>query len=236
MKFRVFGDSHAAYCFDRVDEAEIHWLGPVTMHRFAGEAAATVRDRVRVYEAGDVFAFIFGEIDIRCHVGRIAQLKERPVAEITEDLVRRYVLGIGEISVTFPGARTIILQPPFPADRRPNADLPYFGSHSERIAIHRDLSMRLEAAAAERRLAFLPFPKRYATEAGGLARRYSDDGVHIMPCEAEELVRQLNLSLGMRLRFRRSWIDVFRRRANYYGGGSLRRRGGLRRTYPGSAG
>lgn len=232
MALYVFGDSHSAFCFDRVPEAQIHWLGARTMHRFSSEASSVLQRCVGAATPGDVFVFVFGEIDVRCHLLKVATRTGAPLSAVIEDLAERYALSIACAMTAFEGCHAVLLQPPFPTDRRPNPDLPFVGTLDQRIEAHRMLSVQLNIEAHKHGIKYLGFPKKYSAQRGDLCRKYSDDGVHIMPVEAGKLVSSLSSLLGKRLSFERAWGDIFARRINYYTGKKLRRRGGMRRHHP----
>lgn len=227
----VFGDSHAAFCFDRVPEAQIHWLGPRTMHRFSLEADSVLPTRVATAAPGDVFVFVFGEIDIRCHILNIAERNGTQVSAVVEELVGRYVSSVALAMPRYKGCRAVLMQPPFPSDRRPNPEFPFVGTLDQRVEAHQILSSQMRSEAAKRGLLYLEIPKKYSTSGGGLRRMYSDDGVHIMPVEAGFLISSMGELIGRRVIFERSWLDVWARRANLVTGKKLSRRGGMLRKY-----
>ncbi|MCK8780185.1 hypothetical protein M0654_09330 [Rhizobium sp. NTR19] len=223
MRLHVCGDSHSAYCFDRFENAVIKWLGPLTMHRAARDAEQIIRPLLSDVEADDIVVFILGEIDIRCHLIPVAERSGSSVDDEAAKLAHRYVLAISQL--IGPSNAAVIVQPPYPADRRSNPELPFIGSLQHRIDTHQALSKHLMLAADAAGLHYLPFPRKYADARGGLRRKFSDDGVHIMPVEAAALAKSLSSLLDMKIKFHHSPLDIIRRRWNYLFGGSLRRRG-----------
>lgn len=225
MILHVFGDSHSAYCFDGIKEASINWLGPVTMHRVARDGPSFVTSLVRDPKASDVIVLMFGEIDIRTHLIPVAERTGRAVELEAQELAVRYVRRIAELKDYVKGATLVVAEPPFPSKRRPNAELPFAGTLAQRVLVHSAVSNALRQTAEAHGISFLRMPRRYATKSGSLKRIYSDDGVHIMPCEAKAYASAVSNLLGRRVRFRRSSLDIFLRRWNYVFGGPLRRRG-----------
>lgn len=223
MRLHVFGDSHSAYCFDRFQGAEISWLGPKTMHRAAREVAEIVPALIETPHDDDVIVLIFGEIDIRCHLVPIAERSGLTIDVEAEALARRYIQSLKALKERMQGMRVVIVQPPFPCDRRPNSELPFRGSLEQRIEAHKALSKHLQAEADD--ILFLPMPQRYASKNGSLRRKFSDDGVHIMPVEAAPIAAELAKLLGARIKFNHAPVDIVRRRWNHLFGGSLKRRG-----------
>lgn len=225
MRVHVFGDSHAAYCFDRIDEATIYWVGPVTMHRAAKEAAQFVPKLMADRTETDALVFMFGEIDIRCHLVSVANRMNTTVEHEAKILAERYVETVAEIKRTLAFQKVVIAQPPFPTDRKPSADFPFSGSIEDRILAHKALSSHLKRISSSKGLLFLPFDPKYSNPDGTLQRKFSDDGVHIMPIEAKALAKSLERLLSAQLTFLAAPIDVARRRWNYIFNGPLRSRG-----------
>src|SRR5690242_3783812 len=89
---RVFGDSHAKYLFDNIRGIEVNWLGPVTMHRVGRDGLWFLREKHLAPD--DWLLTVFGEIDARCHVGRIADERNTSYEEVAFDLVARYIRSI----------------------------------------------------------------------------------------------------------------------------------------------
>lgn len=148
------------------------------------------------------------------------------IADVVDDLARRYVRRIAETR-----SHAVIMQPPPPANRRPNVDLPFVGTLRERVQAHGLLTIALARETAAHGLPYLTLPRRYSERDGSLRRVYSDDGVHIAPSEAGPVITNLERLTGAAIEFRRSPWEVIGRRANYYFGGTLRRRSQLLRQY-----
>lgn len=231
MRLHVFGDSHSAFCFDRFRDTQIHWLGPRTMHGFSRDAPVIINRRVDYATENDIFLFIFGEIDIRCHIIRISNESGKHVPEITKVLVERYVHSVYETMLSYPDCRAILAQPPFPSDRRPNPAFPFIGTLEQRIAAHTIMGCHLQTEANRYGFLYLPFPQAYKTRDGGLIRKYSDDGVHIMPSEAREIVKSIETLTNAKIAFDMPWSEIVLRRIDYFLGRKLSRRGGLQRVY-----
>lgn len=225
MSIYVFGDSHSAYCFECLDGALIHWLGPITMHRIARDGVAFISKLVKRFQDDDVVLFTVGEIDIRCHLLPISVDKQTSVEDIAQDLAKRFIEKLVSFRLTNPSVKIVVVQPPFPADRRPNPDLPFTGTIEERVHIHNVLGDHLEKLCDRSGLFFLKMPSRYMDRNGVLRRKYSDDGVHIIPCEAEVLVKNLSRLISQDLHFNRRPMTILRRRWSYFWGASLRRKG-----------
>ena len=97
MRIVVIGDSHSVFCFGGIVEAEIYWLGPVTMHRVGRDGLRRLLfDKRRWIGWSSVEAAIlsFGEIDCRSHVETVASRTGRSVDAVLEELAGRYIEAV----------------------------------------------------------------------------------------------------------------------------------------------
>ncbi|SCX25533.1 hypothetical protein DSM25558_3809 [Agrobacterium sp. DSM 25558] len=224
MNIHVVGDSHSAYCYENFLETQIYWLGPVTMHRFARDGFDVLDQLLPTLSKEDFLMVVVGEIDIRCHVVGVAAKKGRDVEDVCRELATNFVEKLTAYTERH-GINAIISQPMFPANRRPNPDLPFVGTVEERVEAHYFLSSFLSEQCRVKNISFLKLPSEFRGRDGLLARKYSDDGVHIVPCEAAPLVKSLQKLIGRKCRFKRDIILILKRRFRYYTGQKLRRQG-----------
>lgn len=202
MKLHVFGDSHAEYLFKRVVEADVHWLGPWTMHRVARDGAYFVHDMLRDYKSGDGIVLVFGEIDIRCHLGRVADRDARPLDVLVAELAIAYVEAAAALLHSFPAAKIIVVEPVPPITPTSiNPDFPIYGSEADRIEIHKRLAAILKVLCTSHNLIYFAIPRRYFTRRGSLKLRLSDGTAHVAQDEADMFCRSLSHHLNTRLTF-----------------------------------
>ena len=180
MNLAVFGDSHAQFCFDRILDAEIVWLGPVTMHR-VGRDSAWFLDGWQPRQPGSDIVFLFGEIDVRCHVGRISDQTGVPREKICADLAFNYLEAIVQRQPDLPCRHRVVCCVPPPADGAGlrNADFPVYGTWQDRANVTRHLNESLRRECASRNVLFLDFSADYSTPEGFLVPELSDGSVHI---------------------------------------------------------
>ncbi len=95
----VFGDSHAHYLFSRAPGAIVNWLGPYTMHRIGRDGVDFLGRRVN---DGDKVLFVFGEIDVRCHMVRVDRERGNGIESVATDLASRYTAAVMQASVGLP--------------------------------------------------------------------------------------------------------------------------------------
>jgi len=171
----TFGDSHSWFLFGDVPAIDANHIGPVTMHRVGRDDAWFIRDHD--IPAGHLVLCVFGEIDVRCHVGKIADREGVSRLAVVEDLVRRYLRAIRG---RWPGRLAVMgVLPPASNETIMNQDYPWYGSWSDRIVIRRAVNAELLRQCAPLGIAYLDVPQIYAGPEGGLDHRFSDGHVHI---------------------------------------------------------
>jgi lysophospholipase L1-like esterase len=203
MTLHVFGDSHSKFLFERFKGAQIHWLGPVTMHRVGRDGLQSlVKDEVTL-GPDDWAVFVFGEIDLRCHLLKVADEQGSPREKVIEDTASRYMAAISAFCQGHGVRNAVICGVVPPADPIwKNADYPVYGSLKERIAARRFFNKSLRSLSREHGMAFLSIPRRYETWQGGLKRYLSDGGLHIASDCTGAVCRQLAKVIGLALQFR----------------------------------
>src|SRR5579872_2784969 len=87
----VYGNSHAA-SFAEIPGCIIKWTGPTTMHRIGRDGLSFLDLRMKEIEEGATIVFVYGEIDVRCHIGKQRDLFGRKQDEIIDSLARNYLL------------------------------------------------------------------------------------------------------------------------------------------------
>lgn len=196
----VFGDSHAQFCFDRIKGAQINWLGPVTMHR-VGRDGAWFLNGWQPVEPGLDVVFIFGEIDVRCHIGRISDETSVSRQELCTQLVDRYLNALEMQRSALDIGRIVVSCVPPPADGAglDNIDFPVYGTWADRAEITRLLNHSLREGCAARNVLFLDFHSDYSTPEGFIISDLSDGSVHIAKRHTGAVLAKLESLLQRRL-------------------------------------
>jgi hypothetical protein len=194
----VFGDSHASFCF-RIYEPHIspdffnflyekngnstlyHFkLFPysgVTMHRVGRDGLRFVDLKNYPIQENDVVIFIYGEVDIRYHIGKQRDLMKRDLNEIINTLVTNYISTITDNKKQFSNLNCIVVSivPPIAG----LAGLPFYGTLHDRIDIHKKLNATLHHFCQQNNLLYLDIVDIYAKADGSLNEQLSDGSVHI---------------------------------------------------------
>jgi len=181
MAIHVFGDSHAKWCFRNIKECVLHLQGPVTMHRIGRDGIDFLDLRSFDVEEKDTAVFVFGEIDVRSHIGRQRDEKGRTLAEILDTLAENYIETILRNRENYNHLQCIVFAviPPTHNKREENPEFPFYGSIEDRIQITKELNKRLIRNCLNHNISVLNVYDLYCTEKGDLKEIYVDVVVHI---------------------------------------------------------
>lgn len=166
------------------------------MHRVGRDSAWFLKETTR--GEANLAVFVFGEIDVRCHIEKVAISSKVPVQEIIQQLVSRYLSALHRNS-SYP--RNVIVGVPPPADGPglENREFPVFGTIQRRIEITRELNDRLAKECSSQGFLFLKIPSFYENSSGTLDPMLSDGSVHVRPEFAWPVVKNLETLTGNRL-------------------------------------
>ncbi len=202
MALHVFGDSHSVACFGRISEIDMHWVRAVTMHRIGRDGADFLLEGITILP-GDILIFVFGEIDVRAHIGRIADATGRPRRELLEELVDAFLTSISRAAANLGDVRVILTSvvPPSPSHLADTKAFPVWGTLDDRVALTIALNRMLANGARKLGFDFLDFHADYADQAGAMIAGLSDGGVHIAPGYTEPIFHKLQELVGTPLSF-----------------------------------
>lgn len=199
----VLGDSHAFFCFNNTqsgitaDEMStfhyvkdgkscslsfyIHWLGSRTMHRVGRDGLSGLNIKRFGVKEGDVVVFLFGEVDVRCHIGKQRDQFKRSQAEVIQTLASNYLRTIYENKRQYKNITCIVASVTPPCDRGYNPSYPFYGPLQDRVRITQELNEALSLHGQRLGIHFLDIYSMYAQEDGSLGVALSDGIVHISP-------------------------------------------------------
>ncbi len=181
--FFIVGDSHVR-AFEGIPDCEILWLGPLLMHRVGRDSLDLSK-----YQLGKetIVIYVFGEIDVRCHIGKQRDLKMRDEKEVIETLAQKFI----EAVLKNPYQSIVYNVIPPTLDGGGNPDYPAWGSLSDRVRLTKQLNEELKRLCNQNQIYFLDVYEAYSREDGSLRIELSDGNVHIDPRFNEPLYRQL---------------------------------------------
>ena len=205
-KIHVVGDSHASFCFTNVipvgvkrehsvytlplpDQSSgkgfrklaccIHWMGPMTMFRVGRDQLRAVHLRQMGVREKDITVFVFGEIDVRCHIEKQSQLQNRSMEAVVEDLIKAYLAAILRNKALFKQLQCVVCTVVPPTDKAFNVKFPFYGALDTRISLTKHLNAVLRQQCAAYGLPVLDLYTPHCTAHGDLRYECSDGGVHI---------------------------------------------------------
>lgn len=194
---RIIGDSHAiAYLnnhekFPNLRNIKVQYAGPITMHRIGRDQFEILDLRKYGTNENDIIVFVFGEIDTRCHIGKIRDEQNKSLDEIIETLTDKYFEAILKNIKMYSNVRCIISGVAPPTNNGFNSSYPRYGTIEDRIFIVKKLNSLLFQKSQSLGIGFIDSYTPYANPDGTLDLNRAEIQVHIDRKHNEELLRQL---------------------------------------------
>lgn len=174
----VIGDSHSQE-FANIQGCKIHYLGPRTMHRVGRDGLHLIDFQQLGIQEEDTVIFAFGEIDVRCHIGKQRDLRNRELNEIIETLITNYFKTITDNLSNYKHLNIITYTVTPPVLVAWNIEYESYGSLEDRVAISRLLNQKLIEMSLLFGFKTIDVYNDYADENGMLREDLSDGSVHI---------------------------------------------------------
>ncbi|MGB7537880.1 MAG: SGNH/GDSL hydrolase family protein [Anaerolineales bacterium] len=192
--WHAIGDSHAKYIFSGARGFQVHYLGPVTMHRVARDGRNFLRLQDFNVHDRDILIWCLGEIDVRCHIVKQAPLQTAAINVIAGKLAGSFLESVAEIQRDARQLGTIVLAVIPPTDNVYDREYPMVGSLKERIEARNALNDALREGCAARGFHFLDPYASFMDPAGALKEGMSDGNVHCGSAFASLIVDQVRQS------------------------------------------
>ena len=199
----VFGDSHGYHCFnnseslitqnevssfvysdgkeERIIDFSIYWLGGKTMFAIGRDGLHYLNIKKYNVKNNDAAVFVFGEVDVRCHIGKQRDQNKRDLKEIIHSLALNYIATIKKNRDFYDNLTCVIMSVIPPTDNGYNSAMPYYGSLQERVELTCILNQTLKKYAEENGILFLDISPFFSKNDGSLNESLSDNIVHIHP-------------------------------------------------------
>jgi hypothetical protein len=190
-QIHVIGDSHSLE-FSKIPECMVHWIGPITMHRIGRDGLNALNLKQFNVQESQAVVFAFGEIDVRCHIGKQRDQKGRPLEEIIHHLAINYIHTILKNRQQYKQLTCIVYSVTPPTNQGYNPQFPYYGSLQDRIHLSSLLNAKLALLCQLTGILFLDVYEDYADQNGTLLSHLSDGSVHIHPLYFHPIQRKLN--------------------------------------------
>lgn len=177
----VFGDSHSESFDGPKSVFELAPLGARTMYRMGHGGLDEIELGNFGVRDGDCATFVFGEIDVRLHIGRIRDQQERSLDDILEDLVTGYIGAITRTRAGFAELDCLVtaVVPPIGIEHRPNLPEFFYGETVDRLEIALRLNLKLEQECRVNGVGFVDLYSPFADEQGLMDPAYLDDLWHV---------------------------------------------------------
>lgn len=176
-KVHVIGDSH---CNEfKGYPCVFNYLGPITMHRVGRDGLDIVNFKNFCIEEEDIVVLAFGEIDVRCHIGKQHHEYQRNFNEIIETLLVNYFNTI-LLNKSFYEKITVVtytVTPPI--TEALNVNYASYGPVEERVFISRLLNEQLRLFSQNFDCKIIDVYDLYSDCNGILIPELSDGNVHI---------------------------------------------------------
>ncbi len=170
-----------------------HHLGSVTLHRAGrpGVLHGFVRDyRIR---NGDAVVWVFGEVDVRCHIVRQQEFVGRALDEVVDTLVTNFIGNMCAVQRDYPDLLQMVFAPIPPLDNPHfgSEHFPIHGSIEQRVACRALLVERLASACRHHGFLFLDIGPAFAGPRGDLPWDSSDKFCHLAPGFQDGILEQV---------------------------------------------
>lgn len=201
----VFGDSHAWFCFTeqtKIVDKEffifegvpfyIHWLGPRTIHGIGTHGLQRLAIQQYGVSENDTVVFVFGEIDVRCHLIKQHEMRRKDIRTLLHTLVGNYCKTIAAHRSLYKNLTCVVCSVVPPTDNGlDNEKFPRYGSLRQRIMVTQQLNALLQEYCMYNGFLFLDIYAELATTCGDFDITKKDGVVHVNPRCNEFIKRKL---------------------------------------------
>lgn len=204
-KITVIGDSHCQLFNDsqhhnrgvwndnRLNNIfETIWLGPITMHRVCRDGLNVLFNSLNLNN-NQQYVLSIGEIDIRCHILKQADIQNKMVDEIIDDLINNFMNKLLEFNYKDYNIHILSVIPPIQKDLaiEVNNEFPFIGTDGQRKIYTLILNQKLFELCMYLKIGYFDQHELYVDSNGYLDINKSDKIVHaIKTIELEEYIKK----------------------------------------------
>ena len=210
----TIGDSHCKFGFEKINNINIHWLGPKCCYSFGKNKLQYINIRDFGIQENDTIIFSLGEIDCRAHIYKFVT-DEISFETIIDTIVENYFIAIKENIAQYNHLKTVIYNIVPPTDihnkniihtedelqkhvyiKHKDDFIPWKGPNDDRKKYHLYFNKKLQEYCQKNHFIFFDIYNKYTDENGYLDRKYSDGDIHINnPIYITEFLQQLDPSI-----------------------------------------
>lgn len=175
----IYGDSHAMLGFNNFRTVHRNLFEyAITMHRI-GRDNQIYNFHPSHNNSNTVFCLIYGEVDVRCHIGKQVELG-RLEEDICLDLVKAYFKTIESNIRQYKAIIVTGISPPVdPKDHTHRDHVPFIGTNEERVRYTRRMNDLIKEYCSKYRYIYFNPYDFYTREDGCLKYELSDGCLHI---------------------------------------------------------
>lgn len=174
----VIGDSHSQE-FLGIKNCIIHYIGPRTMHRIGRDGLSILNFKQFNIQENDTVVLVFGEIDVRCHIGRQRDFYERDLEEVLDTLLENYFKTITMNRSFYNNLNILTYTVTPPVLEAFNVGYESYGIAQDRVSISKLLNQKLIEKSLQAGFGVIDVYNHYADKNGILLPELSDGGLHI---------------------------------------------------------
>lgn len=169
------------------------------MYRVGRDGLAGFNLRYFGVDEGDTAVYVFGEIDVRCHIVKQRDLQRASLEEIVEQLAENYIQTILDNQSQYTALQSVVYNvvPPIKWEVF-SPEFPFYGTAEERIESALLLNAALKKLCERHKLFFLDVYEAYSDENGSLRTELSDGNVHIHLAHNAKLKEELHKIVSCR--------------------------------------
>ena len=185
--------------FDKYLFLKSYWFGAVLAYNLCSfKTRNKGREKLlylldHILPSGSKVLFCFGEIDCRAHLLKQAEIRGRPIQEITRECVDRYFSVIKETKERGFDVLVFNVIPSGIIDNANNLEFPFYGTKLERNRVSKYFNEYLKQKLNKFNITFIDFFDKLVSENYKTKTSYYLDGVHLsqkaMPYFLNELFK-----------------------------------------------
>lgn len=180
----IYGDSHtyASFMNLKIPHINFYDLNGITMHRIGRDKEILKFNKIHC-SPKSVFCICYGEIDVRCHIGKQVDLG-REESEICLELVKAYFETIRATITEYKAIIVVGIVPPVRVEDHVHADhIPFIGTNEERVRYTATMNKHIEEMCSEYGYHYFNPYAPYVDTDGCMNNALSDKCVHVGPNE-----------------------------------------------------
>lgn len=188
--YYVIGDSHAL-CFQH-EYFEIHHIGPATAYKLNFEKSTTKsKEKVikiidKIYRNKPInIIFVFGELDVRIHINKIANEKNLSVNKVINNTIKAYMSFLNFIKSRYPLVSIYVFNVLPQGEEKNRYKYPFYADRKKRLQIAVRMNERLKRHSSKNNFRFIQVYEKLIDNKGDRIKKFMFDDVHfnrkIMP-------------------------------------------------------